>query len=875
MKPARLAPFVSVAAARHHPGSGAASPAAPGWAGWLDGTLVSVDIAGFTPLTENLARRGRVGAETLMDLVDGTFAGMVHIFGAEGGDVLRFGGDALRVLYEGEEHAARAVAGGLAVQAWMRGQRVGDAPVRAPGPSPVRARVGVHTGRFAACMAGTAQRELVVAGPAATRALAAEAVARAGTVVATGATTRRLRGARLRPGPDDGSVVRSIARPSSVPVRRPVRVAAALVPAAVAELAGRARHGEHRIAAVGFVRVRGLDRSVQRGGPEALAARVAPVVEAVEATSEQFELCWLNTDVVPDGLQLTLTAGVPRGVEHAEERILRAARAIADTGGPQVAVGVAAGMMFAAQIGDRDRRTYTIMGDVVNSAARLSGLARRGGVLATAAAVGKSQTRFRHGPVRALTVKGRRAPLDVVPVGPALTRDLAVSAGDPASVDFVGRSRELRTLTRALGTLAGGRGGVVEVVGEAGVGKTRLLEAFLTRGAATIERARALVLRAGADPYGANDAFGAVRELLRAWAPELLGPSVSNASVLRRVAGDAAAGDRDETGATDAMGDSLVDITTAVVQSLEAGRRGPVICIVEDTQWLDGASRALLDAIARRAAERQWLIVVTRRTGAPVIAPDAGATTLRLGPLDVASVRRLIVGVAPPMTGPAIDALVRRSGGSPLAALEMARLGDATLPATVERLLALRIDRLPPADRDAVRDASVFGTTIDLALAAEVTSDARLANRLRAQREFFAPDERGLRFRHDLLRVAAYEGLAVARRRALHERAARLLSRRDGAAPATVALHARAAGDDRLVAHWGARARRGTRRSGAPGRTRPIISTPRSRRPAPPVAARAAVSRWPSSLPTPPIARAGRRWPRESCERRSPTRAQR
>ena len=74
----------------------------------VDGSLVFVDISGFTQLTERLARKGKVGAEEMSDILDATFAGLLHDAMADGADLVKWGGDAVLLLFQGPEHAVRA-----------------------------------------------------------------------------------------------------------------------------------------------------------------------------------------------------------------------------------------------------------------------------------------------------------------------------------------------------------------------------------------------------------------------------------------------------------------------------------------------------------------------------------------------------------------------------------------------------------------------------------------------------------------------------------------------------------------------------------------------------------------------------------------------
>lgn len=130
-------------------------------AGVVPGTLVLADIAGFTALTERLARAGRVGAEETSDLLSGVFTRLLGVAFDYGGRLLKWGGDAVLLLFDGADHAAAAGRAVWEMRAALRrlsGLRATVGPVR------LRLSVGMHSGPVELLLVGTAHRELVVAG---------------------------------------------------------------------------------------------------------------------------------------------------------------------------------------------------------------------------------------------------------------------------------------------------------------------------------------------------------------------------------------------------------------------------------------------------------------------------------------------------------------------------------------------------------------------------------------------------------------------------------------------------------------------------------------------------------------------------------------
>src|SRR5918997_3983289 len=131
----------------------------------LDATLVFADISGFTRLSERLARRGREGAEELVDALSGAFGGLLAIAYRNDGSLLKFGGDALLLLFDGDDHLERACRAAFGMRRTLR-----DAGPLATSAGRVTLRMsqGMHSGELHLFLVGESHRELLVAGPGAT-----------------------------------------------------------------------------------------------------------------------------------------------------------------------------------------------------------------------------------------------------------------------------------------------------------------------------------------------------------------------------------------------------------------------------------------------------------------------------------------------------------------------------------------------------------------------------------------------------------------------------------------------------------------------------------------------------------------------------------
>ena len=135
--------------------------------------------------------------------------------------------------------------------------------------------------------------------------------------------------------------------------------------------------GEHRHAAIGFLRFAGIDEVIQTEGPEAASTRSNVSTRMVQAAADEHQVTFLESDVDRDGGRIILVSGAPQTFGDVEERLLRMLRALVDAGLPlPVQIGVSEGRVFTGQVGASFRRTYTVLGDTAALAARL--MARSG-----------------------------------------------------------------------------------------------------------------------------------------------------------------------------------------------------------------------------------------------------------------------------------------------------------------------------------------------------------------------------------------------------------------------------------------------------------------------------------------------------------------
>ena len=476
----------------------------------VEGSLAFVDISGFTTLTERLARRGKVGAEEMSDALNSTFAALLADAYEDGAGLVKWGGDAVLLLFDGPEHAPRACRAAHRMRATMR--QVGRLETSV-GRVTLRMSVGIHSGTFHFFLVGDPghHRELIVSGPAASRTAEMEAQANAGEIVVSPQTAALLNPKVVGEASGEGFKLRSIPVTPTVGIQPAKDVhdldLRQVIPEGIREhLLADPGEAEHRTIAVAFVQFSGTDALLERAGPAALADALDHALRNVQDATAANGVTFFETDINRDGGKIMLTAGAPRSLGHDEERMLRATRLVVERIGElPLRIGVNRGPVFSGDFGPFFRRTYSVKGDAVNLAARVMGKAAPGQLLATRAVIERSQTVFETEPLPPFTVKGKSEVVEASSIG------LLAGARETehADVPLVGREAEMAVLSEALEDARARRGRVVELVGEPGIGKSRLVEELRR------EAHDATVLVAGCEEYESSTAYFPFRRLLR------------------------------------------------------------------------------------------------------------------------------------------------------------------------------------------------------------------------------------------------------------------------------------------------------------------------------------------------------------------------
>ncbi|MGH2546804.1 MAG: AAA family ATPase, partial [Actinomycetota bacterium] len=763
----------------------------------LDGSLALIDISGFTQLSERLAARGKVGAEDLAEAIGSCFTRLVGVAHANGGGLLKFGGDALLLWFSGANHAGRACRAAVGMRRALREIGRIDAPA---GRIALRMSIGVHSGTFHFFLVGGSHRELILTGPAATETMVMETTAAAGEILVSPATAAhlspRVLGRAKPPGVLLSREPRGHPLEAATQARTIVVRLGDCIPAAVrAHLTSGGEEPEHRRVVVAFLRFEGTDEMIARSGPETAASALHGLVQAVQEAVDGRKVAFLGSDIDRNGGKIILASGAPVTTGEDEDRVLLALRQVVEVDPPlSVRIGVNRGRAFAGDIGPPYRRTYTVMGDAVNLAARLMAAAEPGQILTTKEVLDRCRAKFDSTALEPLQVKGKARPVHAHRVGPVIGSRETPSE---VSVPLVGREREMAVLTAALASTRDGRGRVVEVVGGAGIGKSRLLQELRDQAEGAIVLGTICELYESSTPYFPFHAL--LRSALGIEAADERGVVTALRDVVRREAPEVApwlqlvgvvlGTEMPPSPEIEQLEEEFrrPRLEEAVLKLLAARLTRPTLMTFEDVHWIDEASADLLTRLVEAAPRLPWLICVTRRdvdTGFV----NSNATVLRPEPLNASQSTVLIDAASEesPLSPHDIAALAKRSGGNPLFLRELLAVasgggpGMQELPDSVEAAITARIDRLPSRERTVLRRAAVLGSTFTQDLLGAVLEDAPRPkdSMWGGLAQFIDRDASGtFRFRHDLIRDAAYDGLPFRLRRDLHARVAETIER--------------------------------------------------------------------------------------------------
>lgn len=575
--------------------------------------------------------------------------------------------------------------------------------------------------------------------------------------------------------------------------------------------AGQGAGSERRVVTVLFADIAGFTAMSENLDPETVTDAVNEIFTVLGA---EVEAVGGHVDkVIGDSLMALF--GAPTAHEDDALRAVRAAlkmqRAMKAReevtsrlfGQPvRLRIGLHSGLVVWGSVGPPGQARPTVMGDAVNLASRLQRSAPEGGVLVTEVVWRQVRGHYLSKTWEPIVVKGKAEPVAVYEI--VGERDRAEPVARPP---FVDRRDELQQLEDLKARALRGRAQVAIVVGDPGVGKTRLIEEFTRRLSPEVA-----LLQTACPPYGGNS-LGPLADLFR----QLTG--LAGTVTLKEVEARIPLGERTAQAASVVSrlfglaevppGDD-VSHETALLVAAEVVRRlltRPTVVWIEDLQWVDAGTRELLPFMMERLLEVPLLLIGSLRPDAEVVAwgKRSSSTTIQLEPLTDDAARQFLAGLTGEhLPEPIERVLVEKAGGNPFYLNEIvAMLRSAgllvqddhgrwratgsiehALPDTVQAAVLARLDRLPADLRAIVQRAAVVGASFPRSLLGALSPGVDMSEGLRAVedagivrlRDPLAADPE-YAFVHPLVREVAYGTLLAKQQVALHRHIAEAMER--------------------------------------------------------------------------------------------------
>jgi class 3 adenylate cyclase/tetratricopeptide (TPR) repeat protein len=605
-----------------------------------------------------------------------------------------------------------------------------------------------------------------------------------------------------------------------------------------------ALEGERKLVTVLFVDIAESSALAQRFDPERLHQTLSQVLQLIAGAVHRYE--GTVNQYLGDGLMALF--GAPVALEDHAFRSVQAALTIQETirgysaqferehgVALQLRIGLNTGPVVVGRIGDDLRMDYTAVGNTTHLAARMQALAAPGDILVTEDVHRVVAAQIRSEPLGPVEVKGQRAPVPVYKVtGRRRWRSRLDIGAEGGLTRLVGRGRELGVLHDRLAQVEAGHGQIVGIVGEAGLGKSRLLHEFHSslagRGIGWLEGN--CLAHGQALPYGPvleilrsalhieeGDNPLQIGEKLRAGVRQADARLESTLPVLESLFGLASADDAIRHLDPKERRRQTLEALRGIVVASGQGRPQVVVC--ENLHWIDRSSEDSLAFLVGSLASMPVLILTTHRPGYTVRWADTPAyTQIALDRLAGAETQQMLTTLLGREVDDAAAQFIEdKTGGNPLFIEEVVRALDERrllvrdngtirlagptqieFPATIQDIIQARVDRLDDPVKQTIQIAAVIGREFDLRLLSRLTpapvdvpAHLEILKRLDLVHEarFFPKLE--YRFKHAVIQDVVYRSLLGSRRQALHGAVARTIDEPHGELgeeqPAVLAHH--------------------------------------------------------------------------------------
>jgi class 3 adenylate cyclase/ABC-type dipeptide/oligopeptide/nickel transport system ATPase component len=802
---------------------------------FLDATLLFADISGFTALSEKLASMGSEGAEEVTKIINGFFAPLIDIITKWGGDIYRFGGDAILSFFPMITRTTPAAIRALnaASESIEFVKKHGNTRTRA-GRFRIEMHCGLTSGRV---FLKDLKTDVFIGGRLTNNLMEIVDYASAGKIVVDASTREAAKGMRFHKVKKNawqcsGALTkpRQMRRPAHTTVRRlPLSVMRTAIPQLKSYvpvwLYERIEHkpffdqkdGEHRKAAVMFLHFGNIEFEKN---PREASVQMKDIYSALTETIKKYD-GWLNKiDWYVKGTRALVVFGFPHSYEDNEQRATLCAHELRNHNAckeHKLRIAVHAGSIFAAPVGSELRREYTVMGDVVNLAARLAAAAPDNAVAVSEDIFNKTYSLFEYKSLGEKAYKGKKKKIISYKMGDRKYVDRAsLSRWVSESAQIVGRKKELKSIGEICQQVKKSKGHIMSVTGEAGIGKSRLVQESIK----LLKNAGFQIIQGGCVSYGKAlsyhpwiDIFNMVCGIVSA--DTLSARKTKVRKLLRRVdrsfvkwlpvVGEVLGVGFAETQLTKYLDAKIrkqkfFDIVFDILKSYT--RKKPLCIVMEDLHWADSVSLELLNYIGRNIGDKKILVLVAYR---PMKSKEEFMekdyhTNIRLRELSKKETTELAINLLSIHELPDNykQLIIDHSQGNPFYTEEIVkslieqgvvyedekgrwRFGSDVkriqLPDTVEGVILSRIDRLEMTEKEVLQTASVLGREFPQSLIEGIYENLRVLfealdslhklDLIRSEKERGKKNIRII-FKHVFTQEVAYSTLSFAKKRELH-----------------------------------------------------------------------------------------------------------
>ncbi|MCK5598318.1 AAA family ATPase [bacterium] len=732
------------------------------------GTLFYADISGFTKLSEDLAKIGREGAETLTGIINEYFETLIYLFADNGGDIYRFGGDAIFGFFPDGKQAGSSVKHALKASmeaiSFIKGKnkiKIGKSTF------PIRMHIGLTHGNIYFQDLGS---DYFLGGKASYDLMKMVDLAKAGEIAVNSAIKKFAKELKFT-SPQRGTWLLS----------PPFVKAKTLVPAKTkvtetgdyAVIRGKMegyipvwlkrridlnpffapKDGEHRNIAVLFIHFKGFDFD---NTPKESSKLLKDFYKTLDNLSNKYDGFLNKIDIYERSVRILLVIGFPNAHEDINKRAVQLAYELKNSKASEkleVSIGINGGFAFATPVGTDHRREYTVMGDTVNLTARLASGASHGMIEVSKAIFDSTSSLFKYKALGEKKFKGKTKGIPIFRLqDKAETSAANVSKWLSESSKIVGRGKELAKAYRNLKSASSTKGRILGITGEAGMGKSRFTKEVVKR----LNKLNFSIKEGACLSYGANLSYypwiSVMNSLLKIEANETKAAKKKKLQTALRalgteyvkllpIVGEAMGIDFPENEISKHIGPKIrkqrfFDIVLRLVK--DQAKIAPLTIIIDDIHWIDSVSMELIEHVSANIdADRVLLLLVFRPLqGDFEFRKRSNYAEIPVAELDNKGVEELVGNLlnVDKLPGDFKKLIIKRSQGNPFYAEEIVKslveqgfikeklpgkwefTGDANkidIPDTIEGVILTRIDRLDLLERDVIQTASVLGREFD------------------------------------------------------------------------------------------------------------------------------------------------------------------